>query len=117
MSPSWLSAPQVSAVLGLSLDTVHRRLAAGDVPHIRITPRLLRCEARAVRPDAPAPVPPGPEIVSSAWVAQVLQLHRRTVHQLAWSGLLPGHLLDGRWVFRRTDLERLVERLVVGRAA
>ncbi len=43
--PDWLSLQQAAALLGVSVDTIRRRIAAGVLPASRCGARLIRVRA------------------------------------------------------------------------
>ena len=43
--PEWLSLQQAAALLGVSVDTIRRRIAAGALPASRCGARLIRVRA------------------------------------------------------------------------
>jgi excisionase family DNA binding protein len=47
-SPAYLNKDQVAAMLSVSRRTVDAMLARGDLPHIRLSKRLLRFPRQAV---------------------------------------------------------------------
>ena len=114
MRPSYLRPPQVAEALSISLDTVHRRIAAGELPALWLGPRLVRIPARALEPTAPPVVPWGAPAVGVGQLADAWQINPRTLHRLAAAGVLPGKLIGGRWSFSRARLRHAVERLTIG---
>jgi excisionase family DNA binding protein len=48
-------------------------------------------------------------LLTSAEVAEYLQVHRQTVNRLAATGRLPGLMLGRAWRFRREDVDEFCE--------
>ncbi len=116
MSP-YLTVSDAAELLGVSAQTVRRRVYAGQLPALWLTSRLIRLPARALVDSAPPPVPWTAAAVSAPALAEAWQLHVRTVRELAAAGRLPGRMRQGQWTFSRSALERTVARLTTGRAA
>lgn len=50
-----------------------------------------------------------PEVLTAAQVAELLQLHVKTVFKLAHKGEIPGKLVGGSWRFSRDRVLRMLE--------
>jgi len=48
------------------------------------------------------------EILTASQVAQLLQIHLRTVYKLARKGALPGAKLGGGWRFSKNEILKIV---------
>lgn len=104
MSPCYLTTDEVAERLLLRPRTVRRRIEAGVLPTLRLTPKLLRVEAAAVDPEAPVVLPETPPLISTAWLAHFFRIHPRWAQRFAQKGIIPMHKRGGDWVMSRREL-------------
>lgn len=57
----------------------------------------------------PSPPPLSGPLLTLTEAAALLKLNRRTVREYVHRGELTGHVIGGRWRFRREDIARFVE--------
>lgn len=55
-----------------------------------------------------------PDLVSLAGAAKILRMSKQAVHKRVMAGDLPGKMVDGMWVFQRSEVLNLAIEL--GRA-
>lgn len=105
---------EVASHLGCSVRTVRRRCEAGELPTLRLGPRLLRIEGHAVDATVPAPLPAGPRTVEPEWVAEVWRVSHATVLRLIKDGRLPARQAGRRYLIARRAILSLSVDATVG---
>ena len=101
---AYLTLDEAAALLGVSRETVRRRVLVGALPGLRITRDLWRVERAALvaaAPDAPGPLT---AVLDLQTVAQRLRCGRRTVERLVAVGQLRSQVAEGRRVVTRAAL-------------
>ena len=103
-----LLLPREVAPLPLCSDRpVRRRIDAGELRIVQLTPQIRRVESSE-------PIKISTHVLSSRAVARLLRLHFYTVEAWAKRGVLPARRLRGQWAFRRTVLEAWIEERTSG---
>jgi len=54
------------------------------------------------------------QILTASQVAEMLQVHLRTVYKLARRGLIPGRKFGGGWRFSRDEIMKMISNGRVG---
>lgn len=104
MTPAYLTPDEAAGLLAVSRRTVLRRVAAGQLPALRVTARKVRIEARALVDGAPTPVPHCPVEVGTSWIARTFRVDSRVIRRLAESGELPMRRWGRHWLTSRAQL-------------
>ncbi len=110
MSAFFLTPAEAARCLGVSTDAVLYRVRYGQLRAIWITPRLCRVPMADVLLGSPLWPTGLPAAITAEQVAALLEVHHRTVHRLARSGVLPAHRRQGAWAFSSRQLREWAER-------
>jgi excisionase family DNA binding protein len=103
--PTYLTRREVARARRISVMQVTRLVQAGQLPALIMRGTgLYRIEAQALDAEAPPAVPTGlPPLITIEWMAEHWRVHTRTITRLAHDGLLPLHLVSGRWGMARRE--------------
>jgi len=116
MKPGLLRVRVAAELLGVTSQTVRNRLRSGELAGVELGDRSWRVIASAIVGEDRQVVPPGPNRVDSAWVAEAWSVSRNMVRTLARDGVLPGLWRGGVWTFRRQDLIEFADEHTTGAA-
>lgn len=89
MIPCYLLPQEAALLLGVSRRHVDRLLADERLPHLYINQFLRRVEASALIVGAPEVLPPGPDVVTKSWLANLLRLREFSVQAMASASAIP----------------------------
>jgi len=103
MISPYITPKEAAKRMGVSWTTVKRRIGDGSIPTLILSPQIMRVEEKAMKPEAPEPIPPVAEM-GTAELAFWFGVHPATVRRLVRDGELRGLMVGGRLVFRKKSI-------------